>query len=136
MNIGIIAASSHFAEVAMEFSGRFVTSLFVLLALSASAAAQTGQEGWFNIYNNTSENVVVGFYTSDGDDWSSNWLADEINPGEHAQAEFLSDSGNCDQYLMVGWLGEGDTEILDDAISIDICVASNVYLGDNEIYFD
>ena len=120
----------------MEFSGRFVTSLFVLLALSASAAAQTGQEGWFNIYNNTSENVVVGFYTSDGDDWSSNWLADEINPGERAQAEFLSDSGNCDQYLMVGWLGEGDTEILDDAISIDICEASNVYLGDNEIYFD
>jgi hypothetical protein len=38
--------------------------------------------------------------------------------------------------LQVGWLGDDDSEVLDDPISIDICDASNVYLGDNEITYD
>jgi len=33
-------------------------------------------------------------------------------------------------------LGKNDSEVLDDVIGINICKASNVYLEDNEIYFD
>ncbi|MES0811596.1 hypothetical protein ABLO27_19065 [Roseibium sp. SCPC15] len=109
----------------------------VIIASATSAIAQgTGSEGFFQIYNNTSGNVVVGFYTNDGSGWSDNWLSDILDPGESAQAEFTADSGNCDQTFQVGWLGENDEEVLDDPINIDICAASNVYLDDNEIYYD
>ncbi len=110
----------------------------VMAASAATAAAQgTGSEGYFTIYNNTSNNVVVGFYTNDGSGWSQNWLNDAIMPSESAEAQFTADSGLCDQTLRVGWLGADQaSEVLDEPISIDICAASNVYLDDNEIYYD
>jgi hypothetical protein len=105
--------------------------------LPAPLMAQgTGSEGYFEIHNNTEINTVVGFYTNDGSGWSQNWLGDIIEPEGSARAEFTADAGNCDQTLRVGWLGEDGTEVLDEPISIDICAASNIYLDDNEIYFD
>lgn len=110
------------------------------LALYAPAtlAQGTGSEGYFTIYNNTSNNVVVSFYTNEGSGWSDNWLTtDALMPGEAAEAEFYADTGACDQVFAVGWLGsDGETEVVDDPISINICDASNVYLDDNEIYYD
>ncbi|MCV0429776.1 MAG: hypothetical protein K5905_30425 [Roseibium sp.] len=109
----------------------------VLLAGTTTAIAQgTGSEGYFQIYNNTGGNIVVGFYTNDGSGWSDNWLSAALEPGESSRAEFYADSGNCDQTFQVGWLGENDDEVMDDPIDIDICAASNVYLEDNEIYYD
>jgi len=108
----------------------------LLMVPVASLAQGTGSEGYFQIYNNTEGNVVVGFYTNDGTGWSENWLADALDPGENARAQFNADTGNCDQMFQVGWLGDNDSEVLDDPIAIDICAASNVYLDDNEIYYD
>ena len=115
-----------------------LTALLAFLGTAgAPALAQgTGSEGFFEIHNDTDENTVIGFYTNDGSGWSDNWLSVDLEPGESAVAEFTADTGNCEQLLRVGWLGEGDTEVLDDPIRIDICDASNVYLGDNEITFD
>lgn len=113
-----------------------VTGL-TLLAGSMTAFAQgTGSEGYFQIHNNTANNIVVGFYTNDGNGWSDNWLADALAPDEVAEAEFLADTGNCDQTLQIGWLGDDGSEVMDDPISIDICAASNVYMDDNEVYYD
>lgn len=105
-------------------------------ALDAAMAQGTGSEGYFQIYNNTGGNIAVGFYTNGGDGWSQNWLSDAIMPGQAATAEFTADTGNCDQVFQVGWLGENDSEVMDEPIAIDICAASNVYLDDNEIYYD
>ncbi|MTI43613.1 hypothetical protein JM93_02837 [Roseibium hamelinense] len=99
-------------------------------------AQGTGSEGYFQIYNNTGGNVAIGFYTNDGNGWSDNWLEAELAPGENGAAEFTADTGNCDQVFQVGWLGEDGSEVMDEPISIDICAASNVYLDDNEIYYD
>lgn len=108
-----------------------------LAAVAGAAMAQgTGSDGYFQVYNATEGNIVVGFYTNGGDGWSDNWLADAIDPGGNARAEFIADSGPCDQVLQIGWLGSDGSEVLDEPISIDICAASNVYLADNEIYFD
>lgn len=109
----------------------------IVMTTGATALAQgTGSEGYFQIYNNTENNIVVGFYTNDGSGWSDNWLSDILEPGDSARAEFTADTGNCDQVFQVGWLGDDDSEVLDDPISIDICAASNVYMDDNEIYYD
>ncbi|MEM5585424.1 hypothetical protein WNZ15_23410 [Roseibium sp. AS2] len=108
-----------------------------LAAGSLPALSQgTGSEGYFQIHNNTDNNILVGFYTDDGSGWSDNWLSDALAPGEAATANFIADTGNCDQIFQLGWLGENDTEVLDEPISIDICAASNVYMDDNEIYYD
>ena len=109
-----------------------------LAAVGISAQAQgTGSEGYFTLYNDTANNIVVSFYTNDGSGWSENWLTtDALAPGESAEAEFYADSGSCDQLFAVGWLGADGGEVIDDPISIDICDASNVYLNDNEIYYD
>ena len=108
----------------------------VTLCISSAAIAQTGKEGDFTIHNNTDNNIVVGFYTNDGSGWSDNWLNESLRPGERADAAFTADEGECEQTFQVGWLGQSDNEVLDDPIDIDICKASNVYLDDNEIYYD
>ncbi len=111
----------------------------MLLAAGAlGALAQgTGSEGYFQLYNDTENNVLIGFYTNDGSGWSQNWIEGaEIHPGEDGRAEFTADTGACEQTFSAGWLGSDDSEVIDDPISINICDASNVYLGDNEISFD
>jgi len=113
-----------------------LAGLTLLAGAIAVHAQGTGQQGYFQVYNNTDENTVVGFYTNDGSGWSDNWLSDPLEPGDNVRAEFLAESGTCAQTLQIGWLAEDDSEILDDPIDIDICEASNVYLDDNEIYFD
>jgi hypothetical protein len=58
-------------------------------------------------------------------------------PGENALAQFDAEEGSCINYFVVGWLGADlETEVLDEPTEIDICEATNVYLGDNEILFD
>jgi hypothetical protein len=112
-------------------------AMAALMALAGNAQAQgTGQEGVFAIHNDTEGNVLTGFYTNDGSGWSDNWLDGELDPGEVASAQFAADTGYCDQTFQAGWLDQDGGEVLDEPIDIDICEASNVYLGDNEIFFD
>ena len=121
----------------MKFLKHAASSLALLALLGGTAfAAGTGSEGYFKIFNNTAGNVAVGFYTNDGSGWSQNWLGDQLMPGGEATAEFNADTGNCEQVFQIGWLGQDGSEVMDEPISIDICEASNVYLDDNEIYYD
>ena len=115
-----------------------ILPVLITMGTAPVLAQGTGSEGYFELYNNTEGNVVISFYTSDGETWSENWLGDdtEIMPGQSGTAEFFADTGACDQFFQVGWLGQDGTEVLDEVISIDICEASNVYLDDNEIYYD
>jgi hypothetical protein len=116
---------------------RISGGLTALALMAGTALAQgTGSEGYFQIYNDTGGNVLVGFYTNDGSGWSDNWLPAEIMPGESGRAEFHAETGACDQVFQAGWLGQDGSEVLDEPIAIDICAASNVYLGDNEIFYD
>ncbi|WP_420409560.1 hypothetical protein [Hoeflea sp.] len=112
-------------------------ALTALLTLTGTVLAQgTGQEGIFAIHNDTEANVLTGFYTNDGSGWSDNWLDGDLDPGEVATAEFSDETGYCEQTFQAGWLDQDGGEVLDDPIDIDICEASNVYIGDNEIFFD
>lgn len=108
----------------------------LLASVTAAFAQGTGSQGYFQLYNNTEDNTVVGFYTNDGSGWSENWLSEALEPGESAEAQFTADTGKCDQTFQVGWLGDDDTEVLDNPIDINICDASNIYMDDNEIYYD
>ncbi|AKI00446.1 hypothetical protein IMCC20628_01733 [Hoeflea sp. IMCC20628] len=116
-------------SAALLFSG-FITA--------TGALAQTGAECVFTIHNDAADNTLVSFYTSpdDGANWSTNWLGEDMDPGQKATAEFTADTCVCDQVFQAGWLGEDDTEVLDEPHTIDICEASNVYLGDDEVSFD
>jgi uncharacterized membrane protein len=48
-------------------------------ASALSGFAGTGSQGHFQIYNDTANNIVVGFYTNDGSGWSTNWLSSKIS---------------------------------------------------------
>lgn len=116
---------------------RLILATALLAGATTGALAQgTGSEGYFQVHNDSDGNVVIGFYTNDGSGWSDNWLDEEIGPGESAIAEFAADTGPCEQVLQVGWLSTDGDEVLDEPIGIDICDASNVYLDDNDIYYD
>ncbi len=120
--------------------GRFTVASILIgasMVLSTAAMSQsTGNEGKFTIHNQTDNNVVVGFYTNDGSGWSTNWLSEQLTPGQQANAQFDAETGACDQTFKVGWLSNTGGEVLDDPISINICTASNVYVADNEMYYD
>jgi hypothetical protein len=114
-----------------------MTAALVVASATSALAQGTGSQGYFTIFNDTENNVVVGFYTNDGSGWSANWLGGvQIMPGQSGEAQFAADTGACDQVFAVGWLGSDGGEVVDEPISIDICAASNVYLNDNEIYYD
>lgn len=113
-----------------------VATLFVAAVATTNTFAQSGSEGVFTIHNDTDGNVLVGFYTNDGSGWSANWLSDPLDPGQEASAEFTSEAGSCEQTFQAGWLGQDNSEVMDEPVDIDICEASHVYLGDNEISFD
>lgn len=114
-----------------------LAGLVLCLATTQVSAQGTGSEGYFEIYNDTANNILIGFYTNDGSGWSANWIDGyEIEPGASATAEFFAPEGLCDQVFAAGWLSDTGGEVIDDPIAIDICEASNVYLGDNEIYYD
>ena len=114
-----------------------LTAILLLGSNGFAAAQSTGSEGNFTIFNDTNNNILVGFYTNDGSGWSDNWLSDDVPPGASVSAEFYADSGACEQVFQAGWLGsDEETEVLDDPFDIDICEASSVYLGDNDITFD
>jgi hypothetical protein len=117
---------------------RAMLAAALVLATAAGASAQTGSECVFTIHNDTNNNTLIGFYTSpdDGANWSANWLSQDMEPGQSATAEFTADTCACDQVFQAGWLGESGGEVMDDPHTIDICEASNVYLGDDEISFD
>ena len=118
---------------------RYGLGLVTALALmpAAALAQGTGSEGYFTLFNNTTNNIVVSFYTNDGSGWSQNWLTtDALVPGASATAEFYADTGACDQAFLVGWLGQDGSEVLDEPIAIDICAASHASLDDNETFYD
>ena len=119
-----------------KFLTRAICSAGIVLGAMSAASAQSGAGGVFTVHNVTEGNVIVSFYTNGGDGWSDNWMSEQMGPNASASAEFFADTGNCEQVFQVGWLGSDGGEVLDDPISIDICEASNVYLGDNEIWFD
>jgi hypothetical protein len=125
----------------MVHTTRMKTVLVALTAMVATGvlpagAASTGASGVFTIHNSTSEHTVTGFYTNDGTGWSTNWLSEQIEAGDTAEARFQENTGPCNQTFQVGWLGEDGDEILDEPIDIDICEASNVYLEDNDMSYD
>lgn len=118
---------------------RSFAAIALAAALSTSALAQSGAGGEFTVHNITEGNIVNNFYTSeDAENWSESWMDAEtvLRPGESMTATFFADTGPCQQYFVVAWMGANGTEVQDDVTSIDICAATNVYLGDNEIFFD
>lgn len=115
----------------------FGAALICALMATTPVLAQSGATGVFTIVNDTEGHTLTGFYTSeDGNAFSDNWLSEPLEPGDSAEATFEADTGACTQYFIAGWLSDGGGEVEDDVTEIDICAASVVYLGDNEITFE
>jgi hypothetical protein len=57
-------------------------------------------------------------------------MTDSLMSGDSALTERGAICGPCEQVFAMDWLGANGSEM------IDICDASNVYLGDNEITYD
>ena len=70
------------------------TLIIVALLLNVNVfAGASGEEGKFVIHNLSENNIVVGFYTNDGDGWSTNWFSEQLDPDQSASAQFADNTG-------------------------------------------
>ena len=107
------------------------------IATSPALAQGTGAKGYFNIYNVTVGHEIVGFYTNEGHGWTTNWLtAETLTVGEGAVAQFQPGAVTCQQTFTVGWRSTAGREIRGHPVAINICDATNVYLGIDKLSFD
>lgn len=108
-----------------------------LMFTGATLSAGTGEDGYVQIHNNAKSTVLIGFYTESGSELSENWLDADLQPASKVTVDFDASEGTCAKMFVAGWLAdENESEDLDEAISIDICKATNIYIDDDSLTVD
>jgi hypothetical protein len=64
--------------------------------LSAGAANAEDDKHWYFDVENESNGTVNEFRTQEDGEWSENWLADRIEPGDKTKLDFETDEGKCE----------------------------------------
>jgi hypothetical protein len=59
------------------------------------ASAEEGKHWYFNVEND-SNGTVNEFRTQEDGEWSENWLADRIEPGDTTKLDFETNEGQCE----------------------------------------
>jgi len=115
---------------------KLVAAVLLSIAFLAGGTMNVSANDWgkFMIHNQ-SNYIIVGFYTNEGDGWSSNWLEEQVSAGESAEMQFTH-QGPCQVQFRVGWLTTSNDETVGEPWNIDICEAHNVYFDDNKASYD
>jgi len=115
---------------------KLVAAVLLSIAFLAGGTMNVSANDWgkFMIHNQ-SNYIIVGFYTNEGDGWSSNWLEEQVSAGESAEMQFTH-QGPCQVQFRVGWLTTNNDETVGEPWNIDICEAHNVYFDDNKASYD
>ncbi|HSY85147.1 MAG TPA: hypothetical protein VLA85_01150 [Verrucomicrobiae bacterium] len=115
---------------------KLIAAMLFSIALLTGGTINASANDWgkFTIHNQ-SNYIIVGFYTNEGDGWSSNWLQEQVTAGDSALMEFTH-QGPCQVTFRVGWLTTTNEEQLGEPWNIDICDAHNVYFDDDKASYD
>ena len=105
----------------------FAVAVMGALALGGSAHAAQWK---FKVYNK-SETAAVEFRTQEDGEWSSNWISDRIEPGDHFDMDFGTDKGDCTVRTQIRFT---DGTYFD--ANVDYCKISNLYIYENRLRGD
>lgn len=115
-----------------------IAGLFGLAALAfaptMAGAEGSGAWGHFTLHNQSSSYTIDGFYTNEGDGWSSNWMSVQLAAGDSVDMEFNNKSGPCTAQFKVSWVGTGNSVVED--WQADFCKITNLYMLDTGATFD
>ena len=103
----------------------------VCTVITIAFTSQSFAGSWkFNVVNKSSAKVLT-FKTKENDEWSKNWLGENIGPGETFIMDFGTSEGSC---VVRTYLTFNDDTHVD--ADIDYCKVSNIYVTENGITYD
>jgi hypothetical protein len=112
----------------------FRSAIFVLAAVGvaslASIPSYAGEHWKFNVVNK-SETAAVEFRTQEDGEWSKNWIADRIEPGDTFNMDFGTDKGDCTVRTQIHFT-DGSSFDAD----VDYCKVSNLYIHEDKLTWD
>jgi hypothetical protein len=105
----------------------FAAAVIGALALSGSANAASWK---FKVYNK-SETAAIEFRTQEDGEWSSNWISERIEPGDHFDMDFGTDKGDCTVRTQIRF-----TDGTHFDANVNYCKISNLYIYENKLQGD
>ena len=96
----------------------------------ASISSYAGEHWKFNVVNK-SATAAVEFRTQEDGEWSKNWIADRIEPGDTFVMDFGTDKGDCTVRTQIHFT-DGSSFDAD----VDYCKVSNLYIHEDKLTSD
>ncbi len=100
------------------------------IAALVSVPSYAGEHWKFNVVNK-SETAAVEFRTQEDGEWSKNWIADRIEPGDTFVMDFGTDKGDCTVRTQIHFT-DGSSFDAD----VDYCKVSNLYIHEDKLTWD
>ena len=113
-------------------SGRLTFWLIATAALFATADSQAlaGKRWKFNVVNQSNK-AALEFRTQEDGKWSTNWIAESMEPGDRFNMDFEPTAGDCAIRTQIQFANGA----LFDA-PVDYCKVNNIYLHDDGLTWD
>jgi hypothetical protein len=83
---------------------------------------------WYFDVQNESNDTVVEFRTQEDGEWSENWLANRIEPGDTIKLDFESDEGKCEVRTQIHLTDGGYFDA-----PVDYCKAKTLVIQPNTL---
>ncbi|THD47498.1 MAG: hypothetical protein E7774_04695 [Bradyrhizobium sp.] len=96
----------------------------------ATVPAQAGNHWKFNVVNK-STTAAIEFRTQEDGQWSQNWIADRIEPGDTFAMDFGTDEGDCSVRTEIRFT---DGSFFD--ADVDYCKVSTLYIHEDKLTWE
>jgi len=113
-------------------AGKLPTWTVAAIAASATmgSLAVAGEHWRFNVVNK-SNTAALEFRTQEDGEWSANWIAERIEPGDTFNMDFGASKSDCAVRTQIHFADGSRFDAL-----VDYCKVTNIYIHDDGITWD